>query len=191
MLPGPLSQATAVAVLLLVYAAQAADLREVTVERDDKRYRLVSETYFDASAQDLYRVLINYDLFTEVSSVFVESKNLEAGPDGSPRYFTRLQGCILLFCKSFVRVGELKLTPEVEIVAIADPEQSDFEYSREHWTLKPDGDGTLLIYDFELEPRFWVPPVIGPFVMKRVLRAGGASAVNRIEALAQGRQLKR
>lgn len=181
----------AVVLLLLSGSAPAAELRDVTVEQEEKRYRLTSVTYFNASVADLYRILTDYDLFTEISSVFVESRNLKATASGKPGYFTRMQGCILLFCKSFVRIGELTLTPHREIIALADPERSDFTYSRERWQLQADGDGVLLKYEFELEPSFWVPPVIGPYVMKRALRAGGTDAVDRIEALAQGRKPER
>lgn len=181
----------AAAIFLIAGGALSAELRDVVVEKEDKRYRLTSETRIDASVADLYRVLTDYDLFTEFSSVFVESRNLRAAANGKPRYFTRMEGCMLLFCKSFVRIGELTLTPHNEIVATADPKQSDFNYSRERWLLEADGDGVLLKYEFELEPSFWVPPVIGPYVMKRALRAGGADAVNRIEALAQGKKPKR
>lgn len=181
----------AAAIVLISGGTLSADLRDVTVEKEEKRYRLTSETRFDASVADLYRVLIDYDLFTEFSSVFVESRNLRAAANGKPRYFTRMEGCMLLFCKSFVRIGELTLTPHSEIIAMADPKQSDFNYSRERWQLVADGDGVLLKYEFELEPSFWVPPVIGPYVMKRVLRAGGSDAVDRIEALAQGKKPKR
>jgi hypothetical protein len=189
--PEILMRVSAAVTLLLTTAVHAADLRDVTVERDEKRYRLVSETRFDVSATDLYKVLIDYDLFTEFSSVFVESRNVKAGSNGKPRYYTKMEGCVLFFCKSFERVGELTLTPETEIVALADPGKSDFDYSREHWTLRTDGEGTVLLYEFELEPSFWVPPVLGPFVMKRVLKAGGADAVDRIEAIAQGKKPKR
>jgi hypothetical protein len=177
-------------VLLLSASALSADLLDVTVEKDQNRYRLTSETRFDAKLEDLYRVLTDYDLFTQVSSVFVEARNEEPGENGKPRYFTRMEGCMLLFCKSFVRVGELTLLPNAEIVALADPEKSDFKYSREQWILRQDGDGVLLVYDFELEPDFWVPPVIGPYIMKRVLKRGGTDAVDRIEALAQGKKPK-
>ena len=47
-----------------------------------------------------------------------------------------------------------------------------------------------MIYDFEMEPGFWVPPIIGPYVIKRALKASGANAVNRIEAVALGRKPK-
>ncbi|MCI0518079.1 MAG: hypothetical protein L0Y45_09635 [Woeseiaceae bacterium] len=191
MTPGHYLRPVAAAIILMSGVVLSADLREVTVEKEEKRYRLTSETRFDASVPDLYRVLTDYNLFTEFSSVFVESRNLRAAENGKPRYYTRMEGCMLLFCKSFVRVGELTLTPHREIVALADPEESDFNYSRERWQLEADGDGAILKYEFELEPSFWVPPVIGPYVMKRVLRAGGSDAVDRIEALAQGKKPKR
>jgi hypothetical protein len=73
---------------------------------------------------------------------------------------------------------------------VAEPAKSDFKFSRERWRLVKDGEGTLLIYDFEMEPAFWVPPVIGPYVIKRSLASGGVDAIDRIEALAQGRTPK-
>ena len=96
----------AAAIFLMAGGALSAELRDVVVEKEDKRYRLTSETRFDASVADLYRVLTDYDLFTEFSSVFVESRNLRAAANGKPRYFTRMEGCMLLFCKSFVRIGD-------------------------------------------------------------------------------------
>jgi hypothetical protein len=176
--------------LLLVLAARLAvpaDLRAIEVEREDDRYSLRSEAYFAANRADLYRVLTNYDLFEQFSSAYVETRNVEQDEQGRPRFFTRMQGCVLLFCRSFVRHGYLLLTPKSEIVAVAEPEDSDFNYSRERWRLQTEGEGTLLIYDFEMEPGFWVPPVIGPYVIKRSLRAGGSDAIDRIEALALGR----
>ena len=163
----------------------AADLREVTVELEDDHYFLTSEAWLNATQEDLYRVLTNYDLFVHISSGFVETRNIEPSASGEPRFYTRMQGCVLVFCKSFERYGHLVLTPLSEIIAIGDPEESDFDYSRERWNLIRDGEGTLLIYHFEMDPSFWVPPVIGPYYIKRTLRRGGKDAINRIEALAQ------
>lgn len=175
---------------LLVLPAQqsvTADLREIAVERVDERYHLSSEAWFAAGREDLYRVLTDYDLFVQFSSAFVETRNVPDDDNGRPRFFTRMQGCILFFCKTVVRQGHLLLKPHAEIVAVASPEQSDFRYSRERWRLERSGNGTLLRYDFEMEPAFWVPPLIGPFVIKRKLKADGAEAIDRIEALALGR----
>ena len=77
---------------------------------------------------------------------------------------------------------------ETAVVAVTDPERSNFKLATERWQLRPEKGGTLLIYEFDMEPDFWVPPVIGPFYIKRALMSGGSRAVERIEALATGRE---
>lgn len=170
--------------------AYAADLREVLVERDEDHYTLKSSAWFEVSPDALYAVLTNHDLFTRFTSAIVESRNVEPDEHGRPRFYSRMEGCVVLFCKSFIRKGHLELEPQTVIVAISDPDESDFKLSREQWELVPENDGTLLIYEFEMEPDFWVPPVIGPFYIMRALRSGGEKAINRIEALAMGKEPK-
>ena len=157
---------------------------DVKVELEDKRYRLYSETDFAVGPQALYQLLIDYEKFERFTSAIVESKNTEPDANGRPGFYARMEGCVLLFCKSFIRNGYLDLTPISEIVATADPDRSDFEYSRERWQIIASETGSLLIYDIELEPSFWVPPVIGPYFIQRVLKRGAVRAVDRIEALA-------
>lgn len=170
--------------------ANSADLRKVTVDFIDGRYHLESRAWFDASHDALYAVLTNYDLFTKISSGFAEARNLAPDKKGRPRFYTRLEGCVLMFCKSMQRNGYLVLKPPNEIISVGYARQSDFRYSRERWLLRPEKGGTEMTYTFEMEPAFWVPPVIGPFMIKRTLREGGIDAVDRIEAIAQGKEPK-
>lgn len=171
-------------------AVSAAELRFIEVERDSDKnlYTLKSITWFEADAKSLYDVLTDYDQFYRFTSAIVESKNMEPDSKGRPEYFTRMEGCVLMFCKSFVRMGHLLLQPKREIIAVTDPERSDFKKARERWQLQPERHGTLLIYEFDMVPDFWVPPVVGPYYMKRALKSGGARAINRIEALALGEE---
>ena len=172
------------------FALRSAELQDVQVDLRNERYFLNSTVYFDVSPQALYAVVSDFDKFDKFTSAIVESRN--TGPDeyGRPGFYSRMEGCVLLFCKSFVRNGYLLLTPIAEIVAIANPGESDFKFSHERWQLISDREGTLLIYDFEMEPDFWVPPIIGPFVIQRALRSGAVRAVNRIEKLAQAVELE-
>ena len=186
--PGLTFAALALGAVLLSPAVNAADLKEVTVDRVKGRYMLRSETLFAVGREDLYRVLTDYDLFMKFTSAFTESRNLEPDEQGRPGFYNRMEGCVLFFCVSFERYGHLNLDPLDNIEAIVDPERSDFRHSVERWELIEQGDKTLLIYEFEVEPAFWVPPVIGPFYIRRALRAGAVDAVDRIEALAQGRE---
>ena len=174
----------ALALLMISGIAWSAELRDVVVEREDNHYELNSEAWFDVSPESLYDVLTNYDLFTKFTSAIVESRNVEPDEEGRPRFYSRMEGCVMFWCKSFIRNGYLLLEANSEIVAISHPDESDFTLSRERWHLVPEGEGTLMIYEFEMEPDFWVPPVIGPFFIMRALRAGAERAIDRIEALA-------
>lgn len=173
------------ALFLQSLALRGAELLDVQVELRNDRYRLYSETHLEVNREALYELLTDFDKFQKFTSAIVDSKNIEPDEKGRPGFYARMEGCVLLFCKSFIRNGYLLLSPIAEIVAISVPEESDFKYCRERWQLIPDGEGTLLIYDFEMEPAFWVPPVIGPYYIQRVLRRGAGRAVNRIEVLAQ------
>ncbi len=163
-----------------------ADLRSIEVWQEGDRYHLVSESLIGASQDALYAVLTDYEQFKKFTSAIVASNNVEAGEDGRPRFYTRMQGCVLLYCHTFVRRGYLLLTPKSDIVAISEPENSDFDFSREHWQLSGEGEGTVMIYKFEMDPGFWLPPYIGPYYLKRALKNGSIRAIQRIEALARG-----
>lgn len=160
-------------------------MRDVEVELRNERYRLYSESYLEVSREALYAVLTDFGKFEKFTSAIVESRNIEPDKRGRPGFYARMEGCVLLFCKTFIRTGYLLLSPIAEIVAISIPEESDFKYSRERWQLIPEGEGTIMIYDFELEPAFWVPPVIGPYLIQRALRGGAERAIGRIEVLAR------
>ncbi|MGB5345410.1 MAG: SRPBCC family protein, partial [Woeseia sp.] len=158
---------------LLALQASSADLKDVSVTYVGDRYHMESVAWFDASHDELYKVLTNYDHFSKFTSAFVETRNLAPDSKGRPRFYTRMEGCVLMFCKSMQRNGYLVLKPPFDIVAVAYPDQSDFRYSRERWHLVPEKGGTRMTYTFEMEPAFWVPPVVGPFMIKRTLREGG------------------
>ena len=171
--------------LFFCSGVRGADLQEIEVEREDNVYNMNSVSWLDVRPELLYSILANHDLFTNFTSAVIESRNVEPDEKGRPRFFSRFEGCVVLFCKSFVRNGHLELTPHEELIAIVDPETSDFKHSRERWTLEPEEGGTRMTYEFEMIPDFWVPPVIGPFYIKRALKRGGEKAVDRIEALAK------
>ena len=170
---------------------QSAELRFIEVERDKSIYSLRSVTWFDADMAAVYAVLKDYDLFHRFSSAIVESRNLDPDTEGRPEYYTRMEGCVLFWCKSFIRIGYLKLEPIHRIEAISDPDRSDFHFAAESWQLREEEGGTLLIYEFEMIPDFWVPPVIGPYYIKRALKSGGEKAAVNIEALALAEQATR
>jgi hypothetical protein len=164
--------------------AWAATMRSLKVDKDDARYSLVADTFLAAPADSIYAVLIDYDRMNRISSVYKEHGYLEPDTDGTPIVYTRMEGCALFYCKSMRRVERLEMEPPHYIRTVTLPEQSDFKYAVSEWLLEPEGDGTHVTYKLELEPDFWVPPIVGPWYLKRTLMRGGSRAIQRIENIA-------
>jgi hypothetical protein len=163
----------------------AASIRTIEVNYDDGVYRLVSNTFIDAPREAIFEVLTDYARFGRISSTYKEYGFLEPDEDGVPIIFTRMEGCVLFFCVSMRRVERMIVTEPSTIRTDTLPEQSDFRLSTSEWTLEPEASGTSMTYRLVMEPDFWVPPLIGPWVLKRRLTRGGTGAINRIERLAR------
>lgn len=171
-------------------ASGAATLRNVDVSRDHDRYRVVADTHLDASPAAIYKVLLDFDgdHYQRISEIYKESSYLPPDSDGTPLVYTRVEGCLLLYCKSMRRVERLEVVTPRFIRSRTVPERSDFKYTLSEWTFEPEGDGARVTYLMEMEPDFDLPPFIGPWFLKRTLMKGAPAAIDQIELLAQKEQ---
>lgn len=175
-------------VLLLVCGAHcvsAAEMRSVDVQYEDGRYSMESVAWFDAGIDETFDVFRTWDYSSEFSSVVVEARDLDPDPSGRPGYFVRNNGCILFFCKTMVRQGYVEAQHNRDLRAVAVPQVSDFRLFEESWEFVEERGGTRVRYKLLMEPDFWVPPAIGPYLIKRKLLSDGADALDRIEGIAQ------
>lgn len=171
--------------LLCALPARAAEIETLEVSRSKNLILVRSEIVLDAPQDRVFAALSDYDRFSSLSSRYKESRFIEPAPDGSPRVYTLIEGCVMFFCRELGRYARLELKPNVEIRARAEPGLSDVKYGYELWRLEPVGERTRVIYTHDMEPDFWVPPVIGIWAIRRVLRADGEEAAARLEALAR------
>jgi len=171
--------------LLLLETATAAEMRSVDVEYEDGYYTMQSTVWFDATIDQVFEVFRQWDLSTEFSSAIVEARDVEADEQGRPQYYIKHKGCVLFFCLSFERNGYVELQKNEVLRAYADPEKSDFKRADETWTFVAEDGGTAVTYLLYMKPKFWVPPGVGPYFIKRKLKNDGGDAIDRIEVIAQ------
>lgn len=175
--------------LLLVAAllptANAAEMLSIDVDHEKGVYTMTSTVWFDAKVEQIYAVFRSWDYSTEFSSAIVESRDVKPDAKGRPQFYVRNKGCVLFFCTSFVRQGYVEAQQNKVIFAFVDPETSDFHLSNESWRFVERDGGTVVTYDMQMQPKFWVPPGIGPYLIKRKLRNNGDDAIDRIEIIAQ------
>jgi len=168
-----------------VSTSMPATLRNVDVSRREDRYRVVADTHLAASPTAIYKVLMDFDgdRYQRISDIYKESSYLPSDLDGTPLVYTRVEGCLLGYCKSMSRVERLEVVTPQFIRSRTVPERSDFKYSLSEWTFEPEGDGTRVTYMMEMEPNFWLPPFVGPWFLKRTLVKGAPAAIDRIERI--------
>ena len=176
-----------VAILALPLALAAAEIRMLEVEKEDEAYVFDSLTFLAAPPEAVFEVLLDYEQYPRISKVYTEGRYIEPAEDGRPRVFTRAEGCILWVCRELVKTEALHVTRYTHISAVVEPDASNLDAGRTDWWLEPEGDGTLLHYRMSLTPAFWVPPLIGTFIIRMALKRAGANAVVRLEELAQER----
>ena len=177
--------ASVLVLLLYSTSGQSAELRSVEVNHHDGVYTMVSSVWFDATIDQVYGVFRQWDISSDFSSAIIEAYDMEADEHGRPQFYIRNRGCVLFFCKSFERQGYVEAVPNKILRAFTNPETSDFHMCDESWVFVAEGGGTIVTYDLRMKPKFWIPPAIGPFLIKRKLKRDGGRAIHRIEAIAQ------
>jgi len=167
--------------------ASAATIDGFDVKKQKGVYLFEANVHLQATRESIYAVITDFDdnAYSRISRSYKESRYLEPAADGTPIVYTRMEGCMGKRCISFERTERLETDAPRWVKSTALPEQSDFKHATSEFVLEPDGDGTKMLYKLEVEPDFWVPPLIGPWYMKRTVSKGALRAVTRIEGLAR------
>jgi len=170
--------------LLLATAAGAADITRLEVDHDGDSFTLHTEVKLHTDPEATWYVLTDYDHFGRITGAIRKSERLEQRPDGKVAVHTLTRGCFGPFCRD---VGQIQLFHREgdRLIAETLPRYSDLEQGRSEWILKPTPHGTRLVWKMQLEPKFWVPPLIGTWLMERALRSQARYSAANIETLAR------
>lgn len=180
------------AIIGLLDCAQglAAEVGRLDVERRDGVYRLSLEAYLDAPPLAVFAVITDYTHIQDLHRRVRDSRVLRRIDARTTEVYTLLKGCVAaIFCKSIRRVERVTEDPPYALTAVVLPEESDLKSGAVRWRLSAKGEGTRLRYDSEMEPDFWVPPLLGEGLVSRSFRRTTEQMIARVEALARDRAL--
>jgi Polyketide cyclase / dehydrase and lipid transport len=170
--------------LLASASAFAADIQRLEATHDDDRYKLTFEVVLNAERDKVWNIMTDYDRLTRVSKIIVESRVLKKENENRHRVSVTLHACVLIFCKTMNKVVDILARPRDDIVVTGVPALSDFRYSVEHWQVSAENANTRLHYTAEMIPDFYVPPLIGPWMVKYFLKKEITATAIQVEALA-------
>lgn len=141
----------------------------------------------DASASEAWAVLADPDALSKLNDA-IHQIDYSDSPDkqASRRAASVIRLCVLFFCKHLNQTQDLYQRPN-HLQAKVIPELSDFHYGYGDWKIADKGGLAQLTFTAALEPKFWIPPLIGPWVIRRKLAKEAEVTMENIERLARER----
>lgn len=185
-LAGPAGLILAIGLALSMTAGHAADIDAVDVHHDGDRYFLSLEVHLDAPPAAVFAVITDYENIHQLHRRVRESKVIRRLDPRTVEVFTLVKGCLAaVFCKSIRRVERITEIPPTELVATVIPGQSDLASGTVRWRLEPASGGTLLRYDSDVEPDFWVPGLLGDTLLQASISRTTRDMIQQVEIRAR------
>jgi len=167
--------------LLVPVPVPAGEILASGVQQEDGLYRLTVNARIEAPLATVYRIITDYDNLAAINPSILSSQASATADPRTHHVHSVIKVCILVFCKQVVQLQRVVQVDDRTIEAVMLPEYSDFRAGSARWRLAGDGAITELYFFEELEPDFWVPPVIGPWLIERQLVREVAETVRYIE----------
>lgn len=159
--------------LLLCVATQAhaARVSGVHVARDGTHFLIDMHIAIDEPAPAVFRALQDYAAMARFNP---DLRSVRVQPTGQPnqvRLFTTIHVCVLLFCKLMHQEQIMTPTASADGGTLhADLVGGDFKGGHGVWVVRPctaSRAESCMDVRIDLVPAFWVPPVIGAWVIRR------------------------
>jgi Polyketide cyclase / dehydrase and lipid transport len=170
------------ALLAAPILSRAGGVLDSSVSHDAGVYSLSIEARIDAPAAMVYRLITDYDHLHDVNPAIRESRILRTFSPEKYRIRTVTRVCVLFHCRDVIQSQDMVQLPGYIIEANILPQDSDFRRGRAQWRLSAEGDSTVMHFRAELVPDFFMPPLIGAWLIRRVMVNQLTESVMLIEA---------
>ena len=154
---------------------------EANVTHDSGVYTLIVRAEVAAPLTKVHGMLTAYDHLDRVNPAVKESWVIYTFSPLHHRVHTRIEACVAFFCKRLLQVWDVEEKPSGDIMATIVPEASNFKSGHASWVLREVNGKTSLHFTTALEPSFWVPPLIGPWLIRYTLRREALESIENLE----------
>ncbi len=179
------SRASRTIVLLLVLVgvgrAMALDIDDIRITKQGRAYQVQMTIGVAASVNQVMAVLTDYG-FPDRLDPEVTKREVISRHGGITRVRTEIRACAFIFCK------DIALTQDVTVVvdniqADIVPDESDFRSGYFRWSVSSsDNGGSHISFDVIMDPDFFIPPLIGGFFVRKMLRQKILATVENLES---------
>jgi hypothetical protein len=145
-------------------------------------YSLEFDVVIEAELDTVRGYVTDYANLDQLSELIIESELLEPPATDSKRRLLVVRPCILFLCRNLRVVEDITEVRPDQIVATVVPALCDFKSGETRWQLAAaDSRHTRIEFQGSVEPGFWVPPLLGPALVKRRLLKEAMQIIQNIE----------
>jgi Polyketide cyclase / dehydrase and lipid transport len=172
--------------------AHAAQVLGVQVTRAEGGFLIGMQIAIDAPAPAVFRALQDYSAMMRYNPDLRAVRVQSTGVPGRVRLFTTVHTCVLIFCKTMHQEQIMTAVAGADggvLEAQLLPHGGAFKAGDGRWTVtacRSAPSTTCLDARIELVPAFWVPPVIGPWVLRRKMAEEASRTSTGLERMALG-----
>ncbi len=175
-------------IALILLPAHAATIVDIDINNKGQRYNMVAQMQIDARADIVLKLMKDYSRLTNINPYLLESRILsKSGEETRVSMITKT--CFMLICYKMKHVQDFVQIDNDTIQSQFITEYSDFKHGWTRWKASSNSDNgmpvTLLTIEVEVEPDFFIMPVIGPRILKDKLIEVTEVTVKNLEAKAQ------
>jgi len=179
-----LSRLVLIVVVAGVIQVKAGEVKEASVTYEKGVYRLVFNVVIDAELNKVRTIVTDYPHLYQLSQMLTQSTLMDTPKDQPPRRLLVAHVCWLIFCREIRAVEDIETANDVINTRLV-PEQCDFKSGSTRWQLSALAERSSRIeFTSDLQPDFWIPPVIGPLLVKRRLMKEALLLIDNIETVA-------
>lgn len=170
---------------LLAPTVPAGEIHKLQVDYKSGVIRVVMDALIQARSSQVEATLDNYENLRLLIPVVTQSVLIPSQDAQASRVQSRIEGCVWFVCADLKHVMDVRILESGLHEGQTIAELSDFESGYAQWRLQGEGEATRLRLDAQLKPRLWVPPLLGPVLLKRKIRRQFRAGIARLEHAAR------
>jgi len=167
-----------------IATSQAGEVISSFVDEQDDHYVIRVDMRVNADIADVYKHLSDFKNIYKLNNTIVSSI-VKKSSGKQHEVEVNTSGCVLFFCTEQTQYQKVSELDNGYIMIHLIPEKSDFISGEILWQVYAEKNTTRVIFAADYEPDFWIPPLIGPWILKDVFIDESQETINELEKLAQ------
>lgn len=162
----------------------AMTVKHADIRHQNGRYYVQFNVLIEADKKTVASLMDDYSTWPQWSSVVKKVTVIKQTDARTTLMKLRLNSCLLFFCKSLNKHQTVTRVASGHLVTLTTENNNDFHYAREVWHASAEGDNTRLVYDAVMEPDFFVPPLMGRWIISSRIRKALQQSIAKLEQIA-------